>query len=267
MVFAAILLSSIAAKAQGVCNFLSGAQKTACHDAAVAAANKKAAAAQAKAAANQPPADSTTAAPVTTNGQPTVPANGTALTSTTPTTAPHARTPADIPQINSYRGGTEDCTGSNCSGTSHAEVKTADNIPPCNGTLPGMYCYNGTVSDQAQKVLARHNVTADDAIKCNSVYTVAHTFKMGGGDKAAQHREVLQQIPDSVSSNDRYLWELIYVLSPVVQEAPVANRNNTMTYIRDHQIYNDLDKYQNDFQPLLVEYKSCLAKGLPPSGL
>jgi hypothetical protein len=64
-----VLFSSVAAKAQGVCNFLSGAQKTACHNAAVAAANKKAADAEkAKAAANQPGAGATSATSVVNTG-------------------------------------------------------------------------------------------------------------------------------------------------------------------------------------------------------
>jgi hypothetical protein len=59
-VLAVVLLSGVAAKAQGVCNFLSGSQKTACQNAAAALANKKAADAQkAKAAANQPVANTT----------------------------------------------------------------------------------------------------------------------------------------------------------------------------------------------------------------
>jgi hypothetical protein len=427
IVFTVVLLSSSRAKAQGVCNFLSGSQRTACHDAAVALSNKKASDAQkAKAGANQPAADASgaasgvgssaagTAGPesagalvpvaqqsassrsqtcsglkvslvslvrtgpgdvtasyllfntknddmatfvyyggaagkntfliddsgsewpkkkvsgngnyrqaliagvntkyqiifhIASGGQdarsfqvityfqllplagigefgwcsvkfPNVPLSAEADPEKTalavqptspalnkPSTKPGfgADAPMHFAQKNSYRGGIEDCTGNGCTG-SQAASKPAESLPACNGNLPGMYCYGGTVSDQAQKVLARHDVTADDALKCNSVYSVAHTLKMSGND-AARNKPALLQISDSVNSNDRYLWDLIYVLSPAVQQAPLADRNYTMTRIRDHQIYDDLDKYRVDYQPLLAGYKTCIAKGLPPSGL
>jgi hypothetical protein len=267
-VFTVVLLSSVAAEAQGVCNFLYGSQRTACHDAAVAMANKKAADAAAKAAANQPPADANATGPGGGGGSAgSQPAPASANAAAKPAAKPGtgADAPVNYVQKNTYRGGIEDCTGSSCTG-SRVESQSAANLPPCNGNMPGMYCYDGTVTDRAQKVLDRHDVTADDVIKCNSVYSVAAIFRSGGND-AALHQAALGQIPDNVNTNERYLWDLIYVLSPRVQQAPLADRNNTMTFVGDHQINDDILKYQVDYQPLLVDYKACIAKGLPPSGL
>jgi hypothetical protein len=263
-VFTVILLSSVAAEGQGVCNWLSGSQKTACHDAAVAMANKKAADAQAKAAANQPATDAPASPGTNPSPAQASPASGNASAQPRPKAGFGADSPANFPQNNSYRGGIEDCTNG-CT-ASQGESKPVETLPPCNGNLPGMYCYNGTISDRAQKVLDRHDVTADDAVKCNSVYSVAYVL-MTSSNPQAKNQAAMAQISPSVTTNERYLWDLIYVLSPKVQQAPLADRNNTMTWIRDHQINDDILKYESDFQPLLTDYQSCIAKGLPPTGL
>jgi hypothetical protein len=253
------LLSSHTANAQGVCNFLSGSQKTACQNAAATLAASKAAAAQAKAAANQAAAaKSATPDPNASPSQQTPPTGG---ATAKPNFGPDAPLMRPIEQKNTYRGGIEDCTGNNCTG-----VQAAAANPAQNGICaPGSYCSDGTISDRARKVLATHDITADDAIKCNSVYTVANVLE-SGPHPGAKNPAALAQITH-VTSRELYLWDLIYVLSPAVKQAPPANRNSTMYRIRDHQIYDDMDKYQVDYQPLLDDYNACIAKGLPPSGL
>lgn len=175
--------------------------------------------------------------------------------------AQSSQNPNDRPmhfiQRNTYRGGIQDCTQPG-SCTSSDNVTDQSVQPPCRtGNLPGQFCSDGQMSARARNLVTR-GVTLRDAVKCNSVFTVMEVL----GSPSSIGNET---VPYTAVSQNSLLWDIIWHLSPSVQNASSAEtKQGYFIRARDTPIQDDIPKYRSNEKLMLTDYKYCISKGIIP---